>query len=128
MARQTPGDLADEILPDGGPWFLDSALFRPPEPKTRSYVSVSLFDAAAGKRLDFRRAGLGRAIPGRILIELPFRFMCDDSTHDVNIDDCIVRMHVQGRRVLCHRGAGNANGYCSGDAVTGIALTYLPLR
>jgi hypothetical protein len=47
MARQTPGDLADEILPDGGPWFLDSALFRPSEPKTASYVSVSLFDAAA---------------------------------------------------------------------------------
>jgi hypothetical protein len=46
-ARHTPGDLADEILANGGSWFLDTAIFRPPEAKTPGYVSVSLFAAAA---------------------------------------------------------------------------------
>jgi hypothetical protein len=71
MARQTPGDLADEILPDGGPWFLDSALLRPHEPKTPSYVSVSLFDAAAaacwtGIMLDRGALQKGRGAAGAI--------------------------------------------------------------
>jgi hypothetical protein len=42
MTRQTPTDLANEILAKGSPWSLVSARLRPPEVKDGGYVSVDV--------------------------------------------------------------------------------------
>ena len=47
MSRQTPADLADEILAEGGPWSLDGARFQPPDASKAGYgVSIAFSGGA----------------------------------------------------------------------------------